>query len=1171
MADFNLGRMKFVWQGEWVTATQYVKDDVVREDANSYICLEAHTAGTFSTDLAADKWELMIPGTTGSATTTDGDMVYNDSGTDVRLPIGTAGQALIVDDIGHPAWTNLATAQSIYYVKADGNDDSNGSNLNEAFKTIRHACDVVTGPATIYVKGGLYYERLPITVAPNVTIVGDGQRTTGVAPVNITNNSASINATTGAQTSTSIIIDDSADVGGTWTIGDTITISTITNGGSGISGTVTITDITAETPIAGTSTITVSFTSQTVTATDCTISSDHSEGTMWRLNDGATLNKMYFKDMQGFAPNLSTPEDITTATIAGIFVALDPDHPIINKSPYVIECSAFSDNGAIGAVVDGDLHTSGNKSMLFHAYTVVCSDGVGFWVNGQGKSEIVSCFTYFCWYGYITTGGGKIRALNGNNSYGTYGVVSRGFDADETPNTGAIYGNQLVYNPLTLVGEFSVGNTITGDTSGATGTITNVQSAVNKIYYINTNGFTFQAGETITASGGKSATIETGGVTGQLGFVIVADGFSEEPRPGGSVSITGDAFTYVIQSVSGTYVNSSSVLTLVFANEKPNASVDNTALEVRYGYSQSRLTGHDFLSIGTGDKISTNYPGEPLQASSQANEVIEAFPGRVFYVSTDQDGNFRVGDYFRVDQATGRATLNASAFDLSGLTSLRLGSIGAQLGELVSEFSSDSTLSGNSNEAVPTEAAVRGYFSQVATSIVPVDDLAQDLGSSTKRWRELYLGAGSIKLGSLTISDVEGRLAVTTETPGANAISTPTPVNPTDAANKAYVDEVAQGIIAKPSVRAATTTNLAANYSNGTDGVGATLTADSNRAFGTLDGVTSWAVTTPPMGVLVKNQTDPAHNGRYNLTTLGSGSTPWVLTKCGLCDEADEIPGAYVFVAEGTQAGTGWIQTVADPDTFVVGTDDILIVQFSGAGTFTAGTGLTLTGSAFSVNASQTQITSVGTLSDGLNIAASQTYKVDTAEVLSKSKLTLNGSSSGTVALQAAAAAGSITYTLPSADAVASGYALTSNGSGTLSWTNVVESTSVNKQVGSLGVGTAASGTTGEIRATNSITSFYSDDRLKTRLGKIENALDKICALEGFYYEANATAQALGYTVNREVGVSAQSTQKEMAEIVKPAPISDQYLTVQYEKFAPYIIEAIKELRAEIETLKGSK
>jgi hypothetical protein len=86
------------------------------------------------------------------------------------------------------------------------------------------------------------------------------------------------------------------------------------------------------------------------------------------------------------------------------------------------------------------------------------------------------------------------------------------------------------------------------------------------------------------------------------------------------------------------------------------------------------------------------------------------YPGRVFYVSTDQDGNFRVGEYFRIDQATGRATLNANAFDLAGLTSLRLGSIGAQLGETINEFSSDSTLSGNSNVAVPTEAAVKTYI-----------------------------------------------------------------------------------------------------------------------------------------------------------------------------------------------------------------------------------------------------------------------------------------------------------------------------------------------------------------------------------------------------------------------------------------------------------------------------
>lgn len=129
-------------------------------------------------------------------------------------------------------------------------------------------------------------------------------------------------------------------------------------------------------------------------------------------------------------------------------------------------------------------------------------------------------------------------------------------------------------------------------------------------------------------------------------------------------------------------------------------------------------------------------------------------------------------------------------------------------------------------------------------------------------------------------------------------------------------------------------------------------------------------------------------------------------------------------------------------------------------------------------------------------------------------------------------------------------------------------STTQNSQFNSIGVGTAASATAGEIRATNNITAYFSDDRLKDRLGKIEHALDKLCSLEGFYYEANETAQALGYEVVREVGVSAQQMQKVLPEIVAPAPVDDKYLTVRYERALPLIVEAIKELRAEVEALK---
>ena len=131
------------------------------------------------------------------------------------------------------------------------------------------------------------------------------------------------------------------------------------------------------------------------------------------------------------------------------------------------------------------------------------------------------------------------------------------------------------------------------------------------------------------------------------------------------------------------------------------------------------------------------------------------------------------------------------------------------------------------------------------------------------------------------------------------------------------------------------------------------------------------------------------------------------------------------------------------------------------------------------------------------------------------------------------------------------------------------QATNTNTQLASLGVGTAASGTAGEIRATNNITAFFSDDRLKTRLGGIENALEKVRSLEGFFYEPNDVAQALGYDKTREVGVSAQQVQKILPEIVVPAPIDATYWTVRYEKLVPLLIEAIKKLDSELQSLKA--
>jgi len=130
---------------------------------------------------------------------------------------------------------------------------------------------------------------------------------------------------------------------------------------------------------------------------------------------------------------------------------------------------------------------------------------------------------------------------------------------------------------------------------------------------------------------------------------------------------------------------------------------------VTVNISTCRATGHDFLDVGTGGFNQSNYPnfiyGLPRE-SDQAKEVIERGAGRVFYVSTDQNGIFRVGRFFSVDQGTGTVTFSASLAlsDVDGL--------GFKRGVVITEFSTDSAMTDNASDTVPTESAVRGYVNR---------------------------------------------------------------------------------------------------------------------------------------------------------------------------------------------------------------------------------------------------------------------------------------------------------------------------------------------------------------------------------------------------------------------------------------------------------------------------
>lgn len=193
------------------------------------------------------------------------------------------------------------------------------------------------------------------------------------------------------------------------------------------------------------------------------------------------------------------------------------------------------------------------------------------------------------------------------------------------------------------------------------------------------------------------------------------------------------------------------------------------------------------------------------------------------------------------------------------------------------------------------------------------------------------------------------------------------PTNPQDAATKFYVDSVATGLDVKASVRIASTANISGTYT-ATGGASARgqLTAMPNTA---IDGVT------PAAGnrVLLKNQTTPAQNGIWIITTLGSGANGVWDRATDFDADAEVTSGAFTFVEEGTtQATTSWVLSTANPITIggASGTS-LTFTQFGGGQTYTNGNGLNLAGNSFSVKVDTTTVNanSLSVSATGVTIA----------------------------------------------------------------------------------------------------------------------------------------------------------------------------------------------------------
>lgn len=239
----------------------------------------------------------------------------------------------------------------------------------------------------------------------------------------------------------------------------------------------------------------------------------------------------------------------------------------------------------------------------------------------------------------------------------------------------------------------------------------------------------------------------------------------------------------------------------------------------------------------------------------------------------------------------------------------------------------------------------------------------------------------------------------------SNPVTVTTPTASGHAATKSYVDSVAAGIDVRGSVRAATTATLTGfTYSNGTSGVGATLTAGSNGAAANQDGI---AMNSVGHRLLVKNQTDPSQNGIYYLSVVGDSSTAAVYTRALDADTADELTGGvFCFVERGSaaQADTQWV--VITDGTPTIGSSAISWTQYGAATAYTAGAGLTMTGNTYDVVAADDSIT-VNADSIAVKLSSNKGINIDGANglqvVLANASLTVGA---GGVAVQLMANAG---------------------------------------------------------------------------------------------------------------------------------------------------------------------
>jgi hypothetical protein len=477
-------------------------------------------------------------------------------------------------------------------------------------------------------------------------------------------------------------------------------------------------------------------------------------------------------------------------------------------------------------------------------------------------------------------------------------------------------------------------------TSGAV-TSTTLVGTSNQIGITNTNGvgnpvFTIADDAVFPGTGGVTLPV---GTTGQRGAGVIGK-MRYNSTDGAYEGYSSGVWRQFSLSGGVTEVNTGTGLTGGPITGIGTISIANTAVTAgSYGSSTQvgtfTVNAQGQLTAAANVAISATAIGAVTTINGTANEITSTgtttvtlslptaltFTGKTVtggtFTGTTVSGATQTGGTIN-NTSIGATTANSGAF-----TTLTASSSASVAGDTVATLTAVQTLTNKS-------------MSGSANTFTNIPNNA--LTNST-----IVLGTTTIALGGTSLTPA-GLTSVTV---------TQNPIAALDLATKQYVDTlVSSGITFHAPVKYEVPSgNLTATYNNGASGVGATLTNAGALVAFTPDGV----VASVADRILIYNQTNQAQNGVYVVTTVGSGSVPWVLTRAsdadtyGLKSPNSLGEGDAFFITSGaTGAGETYVCNTVGVITF--GTTAITFVQISSAQIYSAGTGLTLTGTQFSIS-----------------------------------------------------------------------------------------------------------------------------------------------------------------------------------------------------------------------------